>query len=113
MISEKEYLLLKEQIEQRERQASEAKGALTQLMSQLKKEFKCCTIKEAKILLKKLEKEKAENEERFNSEFKQFKREYRETLKSLENEGHILPNKISGFDRTTKAGKSKRKTPKS
>mgnify|MGYP001585152940 CR=1 FL=1 len=53
----KEFLRLKEQVEDLQKKADRAEGAKEQLLSQLKKEFSCRSVKEGKILLHNLKME--------------------------------------------------------
>lgn len=61
-ITEDEYRRLKRSVEDAQREADRAQGALDQLMKRLKDEFKCTTLKEARTLLDEL-KGKAEKAE--------------------------------------------------
>lgn len=63
-ITEREFKTLKQEVEDAKGEAERAKGALDQLMSQLKSEFECEDLKQAKTLLDTLtvKKEKAERE---------------------------------------------------
>jgi hypothetical protein len=94
MIDEETYNELKTVITELEKEKNQAEGALKQLKTNLKKEFKCSTLKAAKILLKKLKKEQLENEEKFNVEFRQFKKQYGPLLDSMANDDNRLHNKV-------------------
>lgn len=57
-MTEQELIDLKKEIEDIKQETSELKGENKSLLKRLKSEWKCATIKEAKALVKKLEKEK-------------------------------------------------------
>lgn len=59
-LTEKQYQELKSTAETARKSADEAAGAHKQLLKQLKEEFDCETVKEAKVLLAKLEREESE-----------------------------------------------------
>ena len=75
---------LKKKVERAERQRERAAGALEQLLIQLKKEFGCSTIEEAKKKLKELKLVRAQQEKEFAKQLKVFKRSYTDFLKSIE-----------------------------
>lgn len=74
------YLALKERVETAQQQVSKAEGALGEIMKQLKKEFGCNTLKEAKRKLKHLEKQKALSKEEFDTAVEKFEEDWPEEL---------------------------------
>lgn len=75
-----EFTKLKQQVELLKREESRAQGALSQLQSQLKKEFGCKTIKEAKLLKAKLERELEKAEKDYEVASKQFRKKWKDKL---------------------------------
>lgn len=71
---------LKKQVEAAEKEAERAKGAYTQLLSDLKKEFGVKDAKEAKALLDKLEKQEARQSQEYGELKEQFDQTYRHLL---------------------------------
>lgn len=76
-ITEKGYRQLKQQVEEAKSEADKAKGALEQLMSQLKSEFDCEDLKEAKVLLGKLQTKRDRAQEDFEKEMKDYAKKWR------------------------------------
>ena len=76
-ISEKEFRQLKDEVEQAKSDADKAKGALDQLMSQLKEEFDCDNLEEAKTLLKDFEKKRSKAAEEFEREMKTYQKKWK------------------------------------
>lgn len=74
MISEKQYREIQEEATEARSAYEQAKGALAQLESQLKKDFDCSTIEEAKKKLTRLEKEEKEATEIFNRKWKKYQK---------------------------------------
>ena len=74
------YLKLKRQVEEAQQKASQAEGALGEVMNQLKKEFNCNTLAEAKKKLKQLEKDEQQSEEEFEAAVEKFKDDWSEEL---------------------------------
>ena len=83
MITENEYENLKQMITFLEKKRDQAAGALGQLMDSLKQDFECESLEQAEKLLAKLQREKAEYEEKFSSQYKQFKNRYFKKLAKL------------------------------
>lgn len=79
-----EFTKLKEEVENLKRQEAKAQGALGQLQSQLKKEFGCATIKEAKKLQLKLEKELEKAEKEYEVALKEFRNKWKDKLEDEE-----------------------------
>ena len=80
MIDLKEYSRLKEIVESHQRKADRSIGASEQLKQQLKKEFKCSSLEEAKSLLTDLGIGEAECEREYNLGMTKFKKEYGDRL---------------------------------
>ncbi len=80
MIDLKEYSRLKEMVESHQRKADRSIGALEQLKQQLKKEFKCNSLEEAKSLLTDLAVQEQEQEKEYKEELTKFKKEYGDRL---------------------------------
>ena len=74
------FLHLKEQAEEHRRKADEAKGALEQLMTQLREEFGAASVEEAKELLRKLGKESASAERSYNDALQRFEQDHGDKL---------------------------------
>ena len=70
------YLKLKGQVEEATQQANRAEGALGETMKQLKREFGCSTLSEAKKKLKQLKKEEETSKKKFDSAFEQFEEDW-------------------------------------
>ena len=68
---------LKEKMEGLKAEANRAEGALSQLRSQLKKEFDVGTFKEAEALLNKLEREEKTAEKEYESALKDFEEKWK------------------------------------
>ena len=78
----REWETLKREIANMEKAAAESTGRLQQLKEVLKKDFGCDSIKEARQLLRKLQKEELEHEKEFQKQFKRFLATYRGKLPS-------------------------------
>jgi len=72
----KKYMGLKKKVERAQQEADKAEGALEQVMKQLKKEFGCSTLEEAKKKLKVLEKQKQKAEKDFEIAVEEFEEEW-------------------------------------
>lgn len=72
---------LKQQADTLQRDVSRAEGALEQLKKDIKKEFDCDTIKAAEALLKKLEWDAQQAEEKFDKALADFEEQFGELLK--------------------------------
>ncbi len=75
-----QYNKLKKTLDDKQREADKAAGALEQTLKAIKTEFGVGSLSEAKELLIKLEKEQKEAEDKFETEFKKLQKEY----------GHLL-----------------------
>ena len=70
----KKYMNLKKRVEQAQQEANRAEGALEQVMKQLKEEFGCITLEDAKKKLKSLEKQ----EQKARTDFEEAMEEFEE-----------------------------------
>jgi len=70
------YLALKRRVESAQQKADQADGAIGEVMKQLKKEFGCSTLNEAKRKLKQLEKQEVESKEKFDSAVEKFEEDW-------------------------------------
>jgi len=68
----KRYMELKRKTEQSQQEADRAEGALQQVMNQLKKEFGCTTLEDAKKKLDILEKQERKAEIEFEKLINEF-----------------------------------------
>lgn len=71
---------LKSKVDQLRRKADRAAGALSEQMSQLKKEFGCNSLEEAEKLLKKLEREEEKLHAELETQLDQFEKEFGDEL---------------------------------
>lgn len=78
-----EFNELKEQIDDLRRRKDKAAGAKGQLLKELKQQFGCSTVQEAKKHLRKLKADKSNLQERFEKAMVAFE-EVRERLKEYE-----------------------------
>lgn len=76
----RDYILLKEKVEEAQSKADKAEGALNEVLKTIKKEFGCKSLKEAKVKLKKLKKEEAKAEEEFDKAMTEFEEKWGELL---------------------------------
>jgi len=72
----KRYMELKRRTEQAQQEADRAEGALEQIRKQLKKEFDCDTLEEAKKKLRLLEKQSQKAEVEFGNLMDKFEQEW-------------------------------------
>lgn len=79
-INLKTYQALKERVNEASRERDKAEGVLETLKAELKKEFKCTTIKEAKKLLKELKENLEKDEKQFEKDLAAFEKEFGEVL---------------------------------
>lgn len=75
-MTEKELLKLKEKVEDAEQAIQQFKGRKKELLEQLKTDFKCNSIKEAKIKIKELESELDTLKVKLKDNIKQIKKKY-------------------------------------
>lgn len=76
----KAYTKLKTAVDEKQKEAERASGAFEQAMKQLKADFDCDNVDEAKELLAKLERKEAAAEADFATKLKEFQKEF----------GHII-----------------------
>lgn len=72
------YLEIKERVEKAQKKANKAQGALEQVMKQLKSEFGCSTLPQAKKKLKTLQKETNKAKEVAEAGVNKFAKKYPE-----------------------------------
>lgn len=72
----KEYAELKARAEEDRRRADKASGGLEQVKQTIKTEFGCDTIKKARELLAKMQKEYAELEEKYRKQLAEIKSQF-------------------------------------
>lgn len=76
----KRYNELKEKVEDAQKKADRAQGNLDQIMRQLKSDFDCDDLEEAKEVLGKLEKELEETESEFDEAISGFEEKWGDKL---------------------------------
>lgn len=76
-INEDTYRRLKREVEDAKTAADRAKGALSQLVNQLKTEFKCESIKEAKVQLDDLVSKRDKAQKRFDDALKEYEKKWK------------------------------------
>ncbi len=81
MASLDDIVELKEKVNALQEKKQKAAGALEQTIKQLKEEFGCRTIEEAKKILAKLKKEEDEIEEELDDEIPAFEKKWEDVLK--------------------------------
>ena len=74
------YVQIKKQVESAQQQADQAKGALGQVMGQIKKEFGCTSLKQAKIKRRQLEEQKVSSKKAFDKAVEKFEEDWSEEL---------------------------------
>lgn len=77
-LNEETYRRLKKQVDTAKTESERAKGALSQLMSQLKTEFGCETLKEAKVLLEEIEVKKNKTQKKFQEALAEYEKRWKE-----------------------------------
>ena len=70
------YLSLKKRVESAQQEADQAEGAEKEVMKQIKDEFGCNTLNEAKRTLKQKRKQEADSKEKFDTAFEQFEEDW-------------------------------------
>jgi len=76
MITDETYRKLKREVEDAKSESDKAKGALNQLMANLKVTFKCDTLKEAKDKLADLEEKKDKAQKAFDKALKEYEKKW-------------------------------------
>ena len=82
-----ELLRLKERAERDSRKASEAQGALKEVLRTLKNKYGVESVKESKKLLERMEKEAEQTGAEFAKAVQRYEREYRDALGQTRQEG--------------------------
>jgi len=77
-ITEEKYRKLKQQVEETKAEASRAQGALDQLLTRLKEEFDCSSLKEAKAKLTELEAKKKKAESVFEKVLADYEEKWKQ-----------------------------------
>lgn len=71
-----QILALKNKVESLRRKADEMKGAQDQLQKQLKKDYGCETVEDARKLLRKMKKEQEKLEKQYEEEMNRFHKKW-------------------------------------
>ena len=71
-----DYLRLKDEVEQAQKQADRSAGALEQSLKRLKDEFDCSSLKEAESMLKTLKKQEQKHRQDFEEALAEFEEEW-------------------------------------
>ena len=77
MDAQQRFQQLQSQVEEARQASSEARGALSELMSQLRQKYGCKTLKEARVLLEKKQSEVAQLESRFNKQMDSYEEKWK------------------------------------
>lgn len=77
VVSEEQYRKLKRDVDSLRAESQRAKGAYEQLMTQLKNEFECKSLKEAKALLEDLQEKKSKAEKEFEKAMKEYEKKWK------------------------------------
>lgn len=77
-LTEKQYRDLKREVEEAKAASERARGALDQIMLQLKEDFDCDDVKEAKAKLEELQKENEKAEKLFLKALKDYEDKWKE-----------------------------------
>ena len=78
----KDYTNLKENVEEAEREANKAEGALEQVMKRLKKEFGCTTLEAADKKYGKMKKQAESAKEKFEKAVEEFEEKWSDELEA-------------------------------
>lgn len=70
------YLRLKERVESAQQEADQAEGAHREVMKQIKDEFGCNTLNDAKRMLKQKRKQEVDSKEKFDDAFEKFEEDW-------------------------------------
>jgi len=70
------YLSLKKRVESAQQEADQAEGAEKEVMKQIKDEFGCNTLNDAKRTLKQERKKEADSKAKFDTAFEQFEEDW-------------------------------------
>ena len=74
------YQKLKTQADRINREVAKAEGTKEHLLADLKKQFQCSTLEEARALLKKLQRESAAAEDAFDTALDEFQEQWGKVL---------------------------------
>lgn len=72
----KKYMDLKRRVEKAQQEADKAQGAFDQVMKELKKDFECSTLEEAKKKLVSLQKQEKKAKEAFEEAVEEFEEKW-------------------------------------
>lgn len=75
-----EYQELKDRVDTAQQRADRARGAYEQQLKQLKEEFGCATVKEARAKLLELGEREKELQAKLNSQLKRFEKKWSDAL---------------------------------
>lgn len=75
-INEETYRRLKRDVDDARSEAERAKGALDQLMTRLKEEFDCSSLKEAKSVLAKMQTTRDTAQQKFTKALEDYQRKW-------------------------------------
>lgn len=70
------YLNLKKRVESAQQEADQAEGAEKEVMKQIKNEFGCSTLNDAKRMLKQKRKQEADSKKKFDDAFEKFEEDW-------------------------------------
>lgn len=70
------YLRLKEKVDTAQQEADQAEGAHKEVMNQIKDEFGCNSLNEAKRVLKQKRKQEGTSKAKFDDAFEQFEEDW-------------------------------------
>ena len=70
------FLSLKKRHSQAQQEADQAEGAEREVMKQIKDEFSCNTLNDAKRTLKQKRKQEADSKEKFDTAFEKFEEDW-------------------------------------
>jgi hypothetical protein len=110
MISLEEYQALQRIITKLERQRDELAGEIKQIEKELKREYGCNNLDEAKILLAKMEKDYERKELQFRKKLGSFLAKHRKSVRKIAREDYELLAKFvfNGKEFTKRKKKRKR-----
>ncbi len=77
-LTESQFRRLKQDVEDAKSESERSRGAYEQLLRQLKEEFDCTSVKDAKVLLTKLEAKAEKAEKEFQTALAEYERKWKE-----------------------------------
>lgn len=80
MLKLDKYLKIKRKVDSAQQESNKVEGAFGEVMKQLKKEFKCSTIKEAEAELKERKKKRDKVGKKFDSAVEDFEEKWSDEL---------------------------------